>query len=144
MAHAVTAYKAWIQEMEAAVGPRKLQYVELTFTAANTDTDWDFGDTNGTFWAAADGTTAGAAAEAIFDDLIPRVSDFIGLYGTALLTYFSAAAASGKAYVETVGSNFTDCPNITFASGSAPTSGTLIFCWLLKADEAGIETSGSD
>jgi len=144
MAHAVTAYKAWIQEQEAAVGPRKIQFVELTFTAANTDTDWDFGDTNGTFWAAADGTTAGAAAEAIFDQLINRVSDWLGLQGTAMIPYFSAAAASGNAVIYTSGTNFTDCPNLTFASESAPTAGTLIFSWLLKADEAGIETSGSD
>jgi len=144
MAHGVTAYKAWLQDQEAATGPRKIQFVELTFTAANTDTDWDFGDTNGTFWAAADGTTAGAAAEAIFDQLVAKVSDFLGLRGTALIGYFSAAAASGNAVIYTAGTNFTDCPNLTFASGSAPTAGTLIFSWLLKQDEVGIETSGSD
>jgi len=144
MAHAVTAYKAWLQEANAATGPRKVQHVELTFTAANTDTDWDFGDTNGTFWAAADGTTAGAAAEAIFDDLIPKVSDFLGIRGTAMIPYFSAAAASGNAVIFTAGTHFTDCANLTFASGSAPTAGTLIFSWLLGEGQIGIETSGSD
>ena len=144
MAHAVTAYKAWLQDQDAATGPRKIQHVELTFTAANTDTDWDFGDKNGTFWAAADGTTSGAAAEAIFDDLISKVSDFLGLRGTAMIPYFSAAAASGNAVIFTAGTDFTDCPNLTFASGSAPTAGTLIFSWLLGEGQVGIEASGSD
>ena len=144
MAHAVTDYEAWVQDCEAATGPYQLQWVRFTFTAANTDTDWDFGDTNGTFWAAADGTDAGAAAEAAFDQIAIKAQDFISLTGSALFGYFSAAAASGNAYVETAGTNFTLCPNLTFASGSAPTAGDLIFCWLLKKGETGLEDSETD
>lgn len=136
MAFAITKVQAYGIEAEEPLNKRYRQYMYLTLTAANTDVDLDLGDNQagslGTFWDAVDGTAIGANALLAIQDIVTRaeVGESASL---SPLSYYQGGAASGVVYTVTLANK---CPNILFASGSAPTAYTVCLKWVLAPQTA--------
>ena len=143
MAIEVTGYECWLEDLEAATSPRQKQYMKFTCTAANTDTDWDFGDAGGNLWASA-ATTSGAAAQKICAQIQSKAEFFAGILGDLHMKYDREVAASAADYIIGAGTSWDNIPNLTFASGSAPTAIDIVFCWILGKGQTGITASGTD
>lgn len=136
MAFAITKVQAYGIEAEEPLNKRYRQYMYLTLTAANTDVDADFGDnvagSLGTFWTAAGGTATGAGALQAIQDIVTRaeVGETASL---SALNFYQGGAASGVVYTVTLANK---CPNILFASGTAPTAYTVCLSWVLQPQVA--------
>lgn len=139
MAMVITKVQAYGIEAEEPVNKRYRQYMYLTLTTANTDVDYDFGDNQtgslGTFWTATSGTTVGAGALKAIQDIVTRaeVGESCSL---SPLSYYQGGAAAGAVYTVTLANK---CPNVLFASGSAPTSFTVCLKWVLAPQTAPIQ-----
>ncbi len=117
MTFVVTKVQAYGIEAEEALNKRYRQYMILTLTAANTDTDLDLGDNQtgslGTFWTAADDTATGAGALLAIQDIVTRADYFDGFGGnfmnraqvdaaSTLITALNSSASTGGAAGETL------------------------------------------
>lgn len=139
MAFAVTKFNAYGVLNSNPTVKRGVQRVELTITGANTDVAYDLGTTGGTFWtsAVADATYGGIATAArtfILTTLTAQVASVISVWSQQLCTpvgRINAATASSNTYTQAVAAVTTPMIELAFASGSAPTSGTYVFQWLL-------------
>ena len=133
MAFALTGYKAWGTETSKAVSPEAIQYLEITFTAANTDVAFDLGETAGTFWTAVGTGTIPAAAKAAYLDFCSRAQYSLATMGSHNMVWSRGSAAGATVYTETAGT-VTNSRNIAFNSGSALTAGTIVWAWKMKPD----------
>ncbi len=139
MAFAVTKFNAYGRLNTNATPKRGIQIVELTITGANTDIAYDLGTTAGTFWVSAEahatyGAIATAAKTFILTTLYGQVASIYSVSAQALCTpvgRINAATASSNTYTQAVAVVTTPMIELAFASGSAPTTGTYIFEWLL-------------
>jgi hypothetical protein len=134
MAFVLTKVQAYGIEAEEPLNKRYRQYMYLTITAANTDVDLDIGDnvagSLGTFWAAVDATSTGLNALQAIQDIVTRAE--VGERPSlSELGFYQGGAASGVVYTVTLANK---CPNILFASGSAPTAYTVCLSWVLKPE----------
>lgn len=141
MAFALTAYKAWGIETSKVVTPEFIQFLEITFTAANTDTAMDFGETAGTFWTAVGTGTIPAAAKAALLDICSKADYSLVSAGTHTASWTRGATAAATVYTEVAGT-VTNSRNLGFNSGSALTAGKIVLSWKMKA-ESGITTISS-
>lgn len=141
MAFAVTVVEAYGIEVEEALNKRYIQYLNLTITAANTDTDWDLGDnvtgSLGTFWTAADGTATGLTALGAIQDIETRARASVG-YSLSAPNFYQGGSASGVVYTAAANTSG-KTPNLTFASGSAPTEITIQLRWILQPQQEPVE-----
>lgn len=132
MTFALTKVQAYGIEAEEPLNKRYRQYMYLTITAANTDTALDLGSNQtgslGTFWTAVSGSAPGSGALQAIQDIVTRAEVGESASLSSLIN-FQGSSATGNAYTVTL-SNKT--PNITFASGSAPTSYTVTLKWVLQ------------
>lgn len=131
MAFVITKVQAYGIEAEEPLNKRYRQYMYLTLTAANTDVDLDIGDNQngslGTFWTAAGGTTVGAGALQAIQDIVTR-AECGETASLSALNFYQGGAASGVVYTVTLANK---CPNLLFASGTAPTAYTVCLSWVL-------------
>lgn len=110
MAFALTKAVAYGIEAEEAVNKRYKQVLQLTITAANTDTALDLGDYAGTFWDAVDGSTPGDEALAAIKSINTKAAQLIKVASEPLLSrqvidptttkelsFLSAASSGGAA-----------------------------------------------
>lgn len=145
MAFAVTVVEAYGIEVEEALNKRYRQFMNLTITAANTDTDWDIGDyvagSLGTFWTDADGTSTGLAALAAIQDIDKRARAGAG-FTLSAPNFYQGGSASGVVFTAAANTSG-KTPNLTFASGSAPTSITISLEWILQPQQAPVELYAS-
>ncbi len=117
MTFAITKVQCYGIEAEEALNKRYRQYMILTITAANTDTDLDLGDNQtgslGTFWTAAGSGTPGAGALLAIQDIVTRAQYFDGFGGNfmdraqvdssaTVFTALDTGATTGGAASETV------------------------------------------
>jgi hypothetical protein len=94
MTFALTSASFFGSEIDEAITDKFYQYVHLKITAANTDVDFDLGDTTpGTFWDAVDGTAAGLNAFNAFKSMIPLMESFVSLTGKGIAQYAQASAS---------------------------------------------------
>jgi hypothetical protein len=111
MAHAVTSYKAYGIYRDEALTEKAIQVLQLTGTAANTDTAWDLGTYAGTFWNAVDATALGARALQVIKDVQTKAEAFLGIAGLgtralvdasrSTITKIDSAVSAGGAAAET-------------------------------------------
>ena len=128
MAFALTGYKAWGVETSKAVSPEAIQNLEITFTAANTDVAFDFGETGGTFWSAVGTGTIPAAAKKLVLDFCSKASYSLATMGSHNMLWSRGSAAGATVYTETAGT-VTNSRNLAFNSGTALTAGTIVLSW---------------
>lgn len=132
MAFAVTAYKAYGLPIEQPVDEKFIQVYELTYTRAAADVDADIGDSAGTFWTAAGGTTLGAAAKAAILSILPRVGALKSCELTGDAEYMLRAAAAGaSAYVLSTPAT----PTITHANDGTNTTIKAVLAWTLNPSD---------
>lgn len=136
MAFAVRRFFAYGQLNDNPTIKRGVQVVQLAITGLNTDVAYDLGTVAGTFWtsAIADaiyGQIATAARDFILTALTKNVAQVLAIQSQQLVARLQAAAASGTSYVQTVAAVTTPTPELLFASGNAPTSGTFLITWNL-------------
>lgn len=145
MAHAVTVVEAFGVEVEEALNKRYIQYMNLTITAANTDTDWDIGDyaagSLGTFWTSAAGTATGLAALGAIQDIDKRARVSLG-YSLSAPNFYQGGSASGVVYTAAANTSGKTA-NLTFDSGAAPTAITIQLRWMLQPQQAPVELYAS-
>jgi hypothetical protein len=123
MAFALTGVKAYARDPESSLRTGFVQYLEMTFTAANTDT------------ALALATVAGAAAD---DDHKKAVLAVIQKAAMPLSSFVLESARAGAAAttVHTLAFSSNN-PTFTFAGGgTTPTALTVVLQYRLKDDEA--------
>jgi hypothetical protein len=142
MAFALTAYKAWGIETNKAVTPDFIQYLEFTFTAANTDVSMDFGETGGTFWTAVGSGAVPAAAKAALLDICTKADYSLNSSGTHTASWTRGATAGATVYTEVAGT-VTNSRNLGFNSGSALTAGKIVLSWKMKPESGIINASAS-
>lgn len=134
MAFSLTAFRAYGVDIAGPSKKRGIQRAELVITAAaNTDSDLDIGDPSGTFWTAV-GTTAntfGGNALATLQAIALKATALVAVTGEPFLTRLKSAAGAGASeYAIGVSSKL---PNITWNSGTAPTSSyTIQLEWILN------------
>ncbi len=66
MAFAVTAFKAYSNQVGGPSVRQALQHFEMVITGTSSDIVLDFDDEAGTFWSAVDGTDLGLQAKTVF------------------------------------------------------------------------------
>jgi len=120
-----------------------LQVLEFFITRANTDTDLDFFDSAGTFWAAVGGSGLGLAAKTA---LMPIFDQVNGLVSVSILgnggVLIPAAAATATAFVLTNDAVFPAFkPAITLVSGSGSTTLEVTLVLTLNDTVAPVEFS---
>lgn len=86
MAMALTKVVVHGVEPDEPLFKRYRQFVYLTITGANTDIDYDFGDSAGTFWTAVGATEPGLTAQKAIADIQIRARAFLSASGAALQT----------------------------------------------------------
>lgn len=116
MTFAVTAVKAYAVESSEPLQSRFIQRLELDITATNTDTAWDFGNYTGTFWTAAGGSVAGAAALTALKDINVYAKCFLWIAGLGL---------SGRTQIGTTGGGVTAYTSAASAGGAATEAVTV-------------------
>lgn len=143
MTFALTAYKAYATKTDRAVTPQYIQYLNMTITAANTDTTMDFGTTAGTFWTAAT-STSGAAAKLLMQEIGRKAESFHGVFGDMTKDSARLAAASNDDYQLAAGTS-TGLVDFTWAGGGdTPTTFDITLAWIMDRDVPAITRSGSD
>lgn len=134
MSFAVVKYKLDGIQYNGPTRQHCEQVVRVDITALNTDVAYDFSTSAGTFWTSAIAdATYGAVATALrtflLTNLQAKVDKLIGVFLLDEQARLQAAAAAGTSYTVSVASHL---PNLTFASGSAPTALTLLMRFSLK------------
>ena len=141
MAFAITGYKAWGKETTKAVSPEVIQYLEMNFTATNTDVAYDLGTTGGTFWTSAGATTIPAAFKKLLYDFAGSAAYPLATGGTIVSAYSRAASAAATTYTE-IGGTVTNVQDLLFNSGNGPVSGTIVYGWKMKPEAGLVTVSG--
>jgi ATP-dependent Lon protease len=132
MAFAVTAYKAYGMPVVEPLDEKFIQCFEMTYTRGAADVDADIGDSAGTFWTAAGGTTLGAAAKAALLSILPRVGALKSCELTGDAEYMLRASAAGaSAYVLSTPAT----PTITHANNGTNTTIKLVMAWTLNPSD---------
>lgn len=127
MAFALTSMTTWAEPIQTAVPYRGTQVIQLTITAADTDTAADIGDFAGTFWTEALADTAyGDIATAALTQLqliCAQAQSLIALRSETLIAYTRVKSVSATTEYSVAVENH--LPKIAFVSGSAPTAWTI-------------------
>lgn len=140
MAFALTKFKADCIRHTGPTRSHGEQIAIFVTTAADTDTDMDISDEDGTFWtdALADATYGDLATAAwnIFFDKSPYgsipsvIASLIAVESETLLARMrDDSSPAGTDYSLVIADNL---PDLGFASGDAPESMILVLRWLLQ------------
>lgn len=129
MAFVLTKVQTYGIEAEEPLNKRYRQYMILTITAANTDTDLDLGDNQagslGTFWNAVDATATGAGALQAIQDIVTR-AEYFDSFGGNFMNRAQVDSASTSIFALNSGTSAGGDANETLTLTGAATGDTVL------------------